>query len=58
MNESLMNALQYKKEENCGMIETNRHLSGALEKIEVRCKMAEAKVEEYKTYKKMIKNST
>lgn len=53
-----MNALQNKKEENCGMIETNRHLSGALEKIEIRCKMAEAKVEEYKMYKKMIKNST
>ena len=40
------------------MIETNRHLSGALEKIEIRCKMAEAKAEEYKIYKKMIKNST
>lgn len=40
------------------LMESNRNLSAAMEKIELRCKVLEEKVAKYKQYKKMCSNST
>ena len=39
-------------------METNRNLSAAMDKIEMRCKMQEEKIEKLKKFKRMIKNSS
>ena len=39
------------------LVETNRNLSAAVEKMEIRCKIFEEKIENSKKFKKMIKNS-
>ena len=38
------------------LVETNRHLSAAMDKMELRCKMAEEKANKMKSYKKIVKN--
>lgn len=40
------------------LVETNRYLSAAMEKIEIRCKILEEKAEKLKNFKKMVKNSS
>ena len=39
------------------LVETNKNLSAALDKMEMRCKIFEEKLEKSKTFKKMIKNA-
>jgi hypothetical protein len=40
------------------LVETNRNLSAAVDKMEMRCKVLEEKNEKLKKYKRMVKNST
>ena len=40
------------------LVETNRHLSAAVDKMEARCKMLEEKIEKAKRFKRMVKNSS
>jgi hypothetical protein len=38
------------------LVETNRNLSAAMDKIEMRCKILEEKGEKLKRFKKMVKS--
>lgn len=40
------------------LVETNKNLSAALDKMEARCKVLEDKCEKLKKYKRMVKNSS
>lgn len=40
------------------LVETNRHLSAAVDKMEARCKILEEKIEKSKRFKRMVKNSS
>lgn len=39
-------------------METNKNLSAAMEKMELRCTLLEEKNEKLKMFKKMVKNSS
>lgn len=43
-------------ESNNELVETNRNLSAAMDKMEMRCKILEEKNEKLKTFKRMAKN--
>jgi hypothetical protein len=40
------------------LVETNRNLSAAMDKLELRCKILEEKSDKLKKFKKMVKNSS
>jgi len=46
------------KEGTSELVETNKNLSAALDKMEARCKVLEDKCEKLKKYKRMVKNSS
>ncbi|KAL4442538.1 hypothetical protein ABPG74_006940 [Tetrahymena malaccensis] len=63
LHDALLIALQQgmskdDQESNNELVETNRNLSAAMDKIEQRCKLLEEKNEKLKQYKKMFKNSS
>ena len=62
LHNALLMALEQGKfnsesEASSELVETNRHLSAAVDKMEARCKVLEEKLEKAKQYKRMVKNS-
>lgn len=54
----LLEGINNNENENTNeLVETNRYLSAAMEKMEIRCKILEEKCDKLKNFKKMIKNS-
>ncbi|KRX10134.1 Phox homologous domain [Pseudocohnilembus persalinus] len=63
LHDALLMALQqgmnHQDQENAGeLMETNKNLSAAMEKMELRCSLLEEKNEKLKNFKKMVKNSS
>lgn len=55
---SYIEGMQKEDDENTGeLLETNKNLSAAMDKLEQRCGMLDEKVNRLKDFKRMVKNS-